>query len=140
MNKVYLTGRLTRDVETRHSQNGMALARTGIAVDRPTKNKEVDFFNLAAFDKTAEIMSKYCSKGTKILLEGHLRFSQYEDKQGNKKTSVDVIVDSFEFTSQKRKQSEQESEQPPTSSEKESLGFDPAICRFEEVTSCISTD
>ena len=62
MNKVTLSGRLTRDVETRRSQSGMALARTGIAVDRPTKNKEVDFFNLAAFDKTAEIMGKYCSK------------------------------------------------------------------------------
>lgn len=101
MNKVFITGRLTRDVETRYSQSGMALARTGIAVDRPTKNKEVDFFNLAAFDKTAEIMSKYCSKGTKILLEGHLRFSQYEDKLGNKKSSVDVIVDNFEFTEPK---------------------------------------
>lgn len=101
MNKVYLTGRLTRDVETRYSQSGMALARTGIAVDRPTKNKEVDFFNLAAFDKTAEIMGKYCSKGTKILLEGHLRFSQYEDKLGNKKSSVDVVIDSFEFTEPK---------------------------------------
>ena len=101
LNKVYLTGRLTRDVETRYSQSGMALARTGIAVDRPTKNKEVDFFNLAAFDKTAEILGKYCSKGTKILLEGHLRFSQYEDKLGNKKSSVDVIVDSFEFTEPK---------------------------------------
>ena len=101
MNKVYLTGRLTRDVEMRRSQSGMALARTGIAVDRPTKNKDVDFFNLAAFDKTAEIMGKYCSKGTKILLEGHLRFSQYEDKQGNKKSSVDVVIDSFEFTESK---------------------------------------
>ena len=101
MNKVYLTGRLTRDVELRRSQSGMALARTGIAVDRPTKNKEVDFFNLAAFDKTAEILGKYCSKGTKILLEGHLRFSQYEDKQGNKKSSVDVVIDSFEFAEPK---------------------------------------
>ena len=101
MNKVYLTGRLTRDVELRRSQSGMALARVGIAVDRPTKNKEVDFFNLAAFDKTAEILGKYCSKGTKILLEGHLRFSQYEDKQGNKKSSVDVVIDSFEFTEPK---------------------------------------
>ena len=101
MNKVTLSGRLTRDVETRHSQSGMTLARTGIAVDRPTKNKEVDFFNLAAFDKTAEILGKYCSKGTKILLEGHLRFSQYEDKQGNKKSSVDVVIDSFEFTEPK---------------------------------------
>lgn len=125
MNKVFLTGRLTRDVETRNSQSGMALARTGIAVDRRTKNKEVDFFNLAAFDKTAEIMGKYCSKGTKILLDGHLRFSQYEDKQGNKKTSVDVVVDNFEFTEPRGSASKKPDNDSGNAGETEELGFDP---------------
>lgn len=104
MNKVFLSGRLTRDVESRNGNNTV-LARTGIAVDRVAKAKEVDFFNLVAFGKTAEIMGKYCKKGTKIILEGHLNFSQYDDKNGQKKSSTSVIIDSFEFAESKNQSS-----------------------------------
>ena len=100
MNKVILSGRLTRDVETKTGKS-TTFARTGIAVNRPTKAKEFDFFNLVAFGTTADFMAKYCQKGTKLLIEGHLNFSQYEDKQGQKKSSVSVIVDSVEFTESK---------------------------------------
>ena len=97
MNKVFLSGRLTRDVEVKTTQKGMAWGRTGIAVDRRSKSNEIDFFNLVVWDKPAEIMGKYCFKGSRIAVEGRLQFSQYEDKNGTKKSSVDVIVENFEF-------------------------------------------
>lgn len=109
LNKVFLSGRLIRDAETRYTQKGLAWLQTSIAVERPTKNKEVDFFNLVAWDKLAEIMGKYLSKGSKIFLEGHLQFSQYE-KDGKKLSSVKVIVDSFEFAEPKGKAAENSSD------------------------------
>lgn len=97
MNKVTLSGRLTRDPEVRYTQKNMAWATSSIAVDRRSKEKTADFFNLVAWDKTAEIMGKYLKKGSKVLVDGHLQFSQYNDKNGDKKSKVDVIVDSLEF-------------------------------------------
>ena len=105
MNKVFLSGRLTRDPETKYSQSNTAFARVGIAVDRPfSKNKEVDFFNLVAFGKTAEFLGKYFSKGSKLLVEGRLQTSKYKDKDGNERTGTDVIVDNVEFADSKKKE------------------------------------
>lgn len=100
MNKVFLSGHLTRDVEVRNSQSGKAFARAGIAVNRPFKKEEVDFFNLVAFGKTAEFLGKYFRKGSKVLLEGSLQTSSYE-KNGVKVNAVDVIVDAVEFADSK---------------------------------------
>ncbi len=102
MNKVFLCGNLTRDIEARTTASTV-IARTGIAVTRRGNKNETDFFNLVAFGKTAETMAQYLEKGRKIIVEGQLRFSQYEDKNGDKKTSTDVIVDSFEFADSKKK-------------------------------------
>lgn len=101
MNKVILMGNLTRDVEIRDYTN-TTVARAGIAVNRPYKNKEVDFFNLVAFNKTAEFLSKYFAKGSKILVEGYLRTSNYTDKDGNKKTSTEIIIEQIEFAGAKK--------------------------------------
>ena len=103
MNKVFLSGNLTRDVEVRNSQSGKAFARAGIAVNRPFAKDTVDFFNLVAFGKTAEFLSKYFRKGSKILLEGTLQTSSYENKDGVKVNATDVIVDAVEFADSKKK-------------------------------------
>ena len=103
MNKVILMGRLTRDVELKTSQSGNTFARSSIAVDRPFHKDETDFFNLIAFGKTAEFLSKYFDKGRRILIEGVLRQSTFEDKDGNKKSTVDVVVDQIEFADDKKK-------------------------------------
>ena len=102
MNKVILCGRLTRDVELKHYQN-TDVARTAIAVDRRfSKEKAVDFINLTAFGKTAEFMQKYMSfKGLRILVEGRLQVSQYE-KNGEKRSSTEVVVESVEFADGKK--------------------------------------
>lgn len=74
LNKVILLGRLTKDVELKDTVSGKSYARVGLAVDRPfSKNKEVDFFNLVAWDKTAETMSKWFEKGRRLLVEGRLQ-------------------------------------------------------------------
>ena len=98
MNKVFLSGNLTRDPEVRYTQSGKAYARMGIAVNRPfSKEKVVDFFNLVAWDKTAEFCGRYLLKGSRILVEGRLQTSNYENKDGVKVNAVDIMVDNIEF-------------------------------------------
>lgn len=103
MNKVILCGRLTRDVEIRDAANNTTIARVGIAVDRPFKKDEADFFNLVAFNKRAEFLERYFEKGSRILVEGYLRAENYEDKEGVKRTRTEIIVDQIEFADSKRK-------------------------------------
>ena len=102
MNKVILSGNLTRDVELKVSQQNKAFARTGIAVNRPFSKDAVDFFNIVAFGKTAEFLCKWFTKGSKVLLEGRLQTNSYE-KDGVKHNAVDVIVDNLEFADSKKK-------------------------------------
>jgi len=103
MNRVFLSGRLTRDVEIRQGNGNSVFARASIAVDRQTKDKTADFFNLVAFGKTAEFLNRWFHKGSKLIVEGHLHQSQYENKSGVKVNSVDVIVDNIEFADGKKK-------------------------------------
>ena len=103
MNKVFLSGNLTRDVEVRYSQTGKAFARMGIAINRKYKDKEsVDFFNIIAFDKTAEFCGRYLRKGSRVLVEGRLQTSSYEAQDGTKRTSVEIMIDNIEFATSKR--------------------------------------
>ena len=104
MNKVFLSGNLTRDTEVRYTQSGKAFARMGIAVRRPfSKDKDaVDFFNLVAWEKTAEFCGRYMLKGTRVLVEGRLQTSSYDNKDGVKVNAVDVVVDNIEFAGGKR--------------------------------------
>lgn len=102
MNKVFLSGNLTRDVEVRHTQSGKAYARMGIAVKRAFSKDAVDFFNLVAWEKTAEFCGKYFRKGSRVLVEGRLQTSDYE-KGGVKHNAVDVIVDNIEFAGDGKK-------------------------------------
>ena len=99
MNKVFLSGNLTRDIELKQTTSGKSYARIGIAVKRPfSKDKDaVDFLDLVAWEKTAEFMSKYMGKGSRVLVESRAQKSEYKDKDGNKRYSVEFIVDNVEF-------------------------------------------
>ena len=101
MNKVFLSGNLTRDVQVRNTQTGKSHA--GIAVKRPFSKDAVDFFNLTAWDKTASFVGKWETSGSRILLDGRIQTSSYEDKNSNKVNAVDVIVENVEFASSKKK-------------------------------------
>lgn len=97
MNKVYLTGNLTRDPEVRYTANGKAYARLGIAVNRPYSKDAVDFVNLLAWEKTAEFIGKHFNKGSRAVIEGRLQTGKYKDKEGKEVTSVEVVIDNVEF-------------------------------------------
>ena len=100
MNKVILMGRLTRDAETFGQKS--KVARFCLAVDRNYGEDETDFFNCVSFGKQAEFVEKYLKKGTKILLTGRLQNNAYEDKQGNKVTSMQIITEEIEFAESKK--------------------------------------
>lgn len=100
MNKVQLVGRTTREPEVRYSQSAtpVAVARLGIAVKNPrSKEQKADFFNLVAFGKTAEIIEKYCPKGTLISVTGRLQINQWEDDKKVKHNSCDIVIEEIEF-------------------------------------------
>lgn len=104
MNRVILSGNLTRDPEVRYTQNGKAYARIGIAVTRlysKDKEKVTDFFTVVAWDKTAEFCGNYFKKGSRIALEGRLQPNSYE-KDGVKVNTIDIIADNVEFGDTKR--------------------------------------
>ena len=106
MNNVTLIGRLTADPEIKRTQSGTAMVRFSIAVDRAyTKQgeeKQADFINCVAWDKKAEFICKYFSKGQRIALTGSIRTGSYTDKDGNKHNTFDVWADSVEFCESKK--------------------------------------
>ena len=112
MNKIFLSGNLTRDPEIRYTQTGKATAKMGIAVRRPySKENVVDFFNMTAWDKTAEFCQRYLTKGSRVLVEGRLQTYSYEGKDGTTKSGVDIQIDTIEFAGAKR-DSSNSSERP----------------------------
>lgn len=109
MNKWIGMGRLVRDPEVKYGgeNNSMAIARFSIAVDRRGKKNAdsneptADFINCVAFSKTAEFVEKYCTKGTKLVVEGHIQTGSYVNKEGNKVFTTDIMVDNLEFAESK---------------------------------------
>lgn len=102
-NSVTLVGRIVRDIETR-AVGDTQIASFAVAVDRP-KGKDgqvqTDFVNCQAWGTTAEFIQKYLGKGRKVALQGELRVDTYNDKNGDRKTSTNVRVDSIEFADSK---------------------------------------
>ena len=103
MNKVILMGRLTRDPEVRHTQEGLAIARYSLAVDR-IKKGEADFPNCIAFGKGAEFAEKYLKKGMKICVSGRIQTGSYTNKEGAKVYTTDIIIEQQEFAESKKQE------------------------------------
>jgi single-strand DNA-binding protein len=105
MNKCVIIGRLTKDVELRYSQGGVAISTFTLAVDRRFKNKdgqkEADFIQIKAFKQLGELCANYLSKGKMAAISGALQISSYTDKDGNKKYSTDIIAEDVQFLSPK---------------------------------------
>lgn len=99
MNNVVLIGRLTKDPELRFIPNsGKAVARFSIAVNREfSKDKEADFFNIVVWGKTAEYVANYSQKGRLIAINGNLRNNNYEDKNGTKHYTIEVVANRVEI-------------------------------------------
>ena len=101
-NKVILVGNLTADVELKQATNGQSVCSFRIAVNRKmAKNNECDFINIVAWRQTAEFICRYFKKGNPILVCGSLQTRTWQDKQGNKRTETEVVVDEATFVANK---------------------------------------
>lgn len=104
-NLVVLTGRLTFDPELKTTQSGISVTSFQIAVGRRSRageDKQADFINVTAFDQQAEIVAKYFKKGNLIGIEGSIRTNRYTDKNGNNRTSFNVVANNVQFMESKR--------------------------------------
>ena len=106
MNKVILTGRLTRDPEVRYGagENSTAVARYTIAVDRRFKRdgeQSADFISCVTFGRNAEFAEKYLRQGTKIVLTGRIQTGSYTNRDGQKVYTTDIVVEEQEFAESK---------------------------------------
>jgi single-strand DNA-binding protein len=111
LNKVFLIGNLTRDPEMRMTPKGTAVCQFGIAVSRQYKDEsgatreEATFVDVEAWAKQAELVSKYLSKGSPAMVEGRLKFDQWDDKQtGQKRSKLKVVLENIQFLSSGRGQ------------------------------------
>ncbi len=105
MNKVFLIGNLTRDPELSETSSGISMCRFSIAVNRGfasgDNERETDFFNITAWRGAAENVAKFCKKGNKVAVTGSIQLHNYEDKDGIKRTAVDIVASEVEFLSSK---------------------------------------
>ena len=111
LNHIVLMGRLTRDPELRRTGTGIAVASFTLAVDRDYAPKdggqrETDFIDIVAWRSTAEFVSKYFSKGRMAVVSGRLQIRPWEDKDGNKRRSAEVVADNVYFGDSKRDNAE----------------------------------
>ena len=118
MNSAILTGRLVRDPELRYTQTGNAVVSFSLAVDREFAKEgevDVDYFDIVAWRNTAIFVSKYFTKGRKVAVIGRLQQRQWEDKDGNKRRTVEVVASNVEFAdSKKPTEPDSAPHEPPT--------------------------
>lgn len=101
LNRITIMGRLTRDPELRRTSSGLPAASFAIACERDytakDADRETDFFDIVAWRSTAEFVEKHFSKGRMIALTGRLQTQSWQDKEGNKRKSVEIVADSVYF-------------------------------------------
>ena len=131
LNKIFLQGRMTRDPELRHTQSGTAVASFSLAVDRDFKDrttgeKTTDFIDIVAWRQTAEFVSRHFTKGRMVVVVGSLQIRAWEDKDGNKRRTAEVIAEGVYFADSKK---DGDSAAPPAA-------YDPPIKpgEFSELT------
>lgn len=107
MNKIILLGRLVKDPDVKVTTSGKTVCTFTLAVDRPFAGKdgkrEADFINIQTWNKTAELIGNYVSKGQRLLVDGRLQIRSYDGKDGNKHYVTEVIADRVEFIERKEK-------------------------------------
>ena len=137
MNKACLTGRLTAKPELRYTDTNVAYARFNLAVNRNFTNeqgeREADFIGCVAWKKTAETVANHLDKGSQIGVEGRIQTGSYDDNNGNKRYTTDIIVENITFLDKK-----QDSRPAPeyTESQKEETNEDP----FAEFNNSVRVD
>ena len=132
LNHITIMGRLTRDPEMRRTGSGIAVTSFTVAVERDYSGKDggerkVDFIECVAWRQTAELISKYFSKGRMIVVDGRLELRDWTDKDGNKRRTTEIIASNVYFCDSKKDGTE--SQQTAYS------GYSaPSVDGFEEIT------
>jgi single-strand DNA-binding protein len=99
VNVVMLIGNLASDVELRELAGDKRVGSFRLAVSRPSQSDDADFFRITVWDRQAELCSQYLAKGRRVAIEGRLRSSSWQDADGNKRSSVEVVAARVEFLS-----------------------------------------
>ena len=106
LNKAILMGRLTRDPELRHTQANMAVVSFSLAIDRDRKasngDRQTDFIDCVAWGRTAEFVSQWFTKGMMAIVVGRIQSRNWEDKNGNKRVSIEINCDEVSFGETKK--------------------------------------
>ncbi len=141
-NKVILAGNLTRDIEMKYTPSNLSIATTAIATNRKFKTQtgeqkeEVMFLDITFFGRTAEVANQYLKKGSKVLVEGRLKFDQWTDNSGQKKSKHSLNVDTMQMINSngdqpdttrtkpiQQEQAQQAEHTPPLSIEEDEIPF-----------------
>jgi len=117
-NRIVLVGNLTRDIELKNTQAGMAIANTAIATSRKftsngEKKEEVCFVDITFFGRSAEVANQYLHKGSKILVDGRLKLDQWTDQNGQKRSKHSIIVESMQMLDSRSGNQQQAQTQQP---------------------------
>jgi len=106
LNVAVIMGRLVADPELRHTASDIAVTSFRVAVDRSFvrqgEERQADFIDVVAWRSTAEFVCKYFTKGSMIAVNGSIQTRNYEDRQGNKRTAVEIVADNVSFCGSKR--------------------------------------
>ncbi len=103
LNRVYLMGNLTRDPQLRQTPNNTSVCNVGVAVNRQytdgggNRQEETTFVDMEAWGRTAEVMSQYLQKGRPVFIEGRLKLDQWQDRDGNNRSKLRVVVENMQF-------------------------------------------
>lgn len=109
LNKIVIAGRLTKDVELRHTNTGKSVASITLAVERDFEKGAVDFIDVVLWGNSAEFASKYFSKGRVAIVSGRLQLRDWTDNNGNKRRNAEVVADAIYFGDSKREEPRSES-------------------------------
>lgn len=146
MNRVMLIGRLTAKPELRYTGSNLPFARFSVAVNRTFNNaqgqRETDFINVVVWRKQAENVCNFLNKGSLVSVEGRLQTGSYDDKDGNKRYTMDVVADSVQFLESKSQSQnrEQGSEMIPYDYQNETPNVDVDNDPFADFGDSVSID
>lgn len=140
INRVIVSGNLTRDPEYRQTASGTSILSFGVAVNDRRKNQQTgewsdytNWIDCIVFGARAEPLSRFLSKGAKVAIEGKLRYSSWEAKDGGKRSKLEVVVDEVEFLSTRNQHGAQQPAQPaPTYSAHPKAAVTPKADDYDE--------
>ncbi len=115
VNKVFIMGNISNEVELKQTTNGTSVCSFNIAVNRYTKDpteKKVDFFTVVAWGPKAEFVCRYFKKGQAIIVCGRLENREWQDKQGNKRISTEIIAEEISFAGNKESTTDAKNSEP----------------------------